>query len=384
MRNILLIFTLLTSIGLSAQNFNELSFGTDSTLDIISWNVEHFPKNGNTTIYDLSQAIEALDADIIAFQEITDTTEFINLIDGMPQYEYYIGDLYYIALALIYKPETIKNADINEIYTSYTYWNAFPRSPLVIEFTYMEQDYSVINNHLKCCGDGTLDMDNEDNNEFRRYSACNYLKTFIDNNMSDIPVIVLGDMNDELDDNTSNNVFQMFIDDEDNYRFDDMDIALGDESNFSYPAYQTSYYSPSHLDHILITDELFDIADNAASGTEVIKIDELFSDWDEYYDDMSDHRPIGIKLYTGTSLSVENNTPETLNIFPNPAANKIHITNEIEISEIQIFSSDGRLILSETPNKRNFSLNISELDSGSYILIAKNQTGNITQRLIKL
>jgi endonuclease/exonuclease/phosphatase family metal-dependent hydrolase len=378
MRHTLLVFALLTSIGLSAQNFEELSFGTDSTLDIITWNVENFPKNENTTINDLSQAIEALDADIIAFQEITDTTEFINLIDGMPQYEYYIGDLYYIALALIYKPETIENADINEIYTSYTYWNAFPRSPLVIEFTYMGQDYSVINNHLKCCGEGNLDMDNEDNNEFRRYSACNYLKTFIDQTMRDIPVVVLGDMNDELDDITSNNVFQMFIDDEDNYRFDDMDIALGDDSNWSYPSY------PSHLDHILITNELFNIADHAASVTEVIKVDELFSNWDAYYSNISDHRPMGIKLYTETCLSVENTTPETLNIFPNPAVNQIHITNDLEILEIQIFSSDGRLILSETPNKRSFILNISELDSGSYILKATNQTGNITRRLIKL
>ena len=38
-----------------------------------------------------------------------------------------------------------------EIYTSQPYWNAFPRSPQVLELTFNNEEYVIIDNHLKCC-----------------------------------------------------------------------------------------------------------------------------------------------------------------------------------------------------------------------------------------
>ena len=64
--------------------------------------------------------------------------------------------------------------------------------------------------------------------------------------------MVIGDFNDELNDNFINNIFQNFIDDFENYLFTDMSIANGNPQNFSFPNW------PSHIDHILITNELFD------------------------------------------------------------------------------------------------------------------------------
>lgn len=378
MRNTLLTFMILLSFSALGQNFDELNFGTDSTLDIITWNVENFPKNGNTTINYLEQTIEALDADIIAFQEIGETEDFISIIDNMPQYDYYIGDWYYTALVFIYKPEIIKNVNLYEIYTSSAYWSPFPRSPLVIEFTCLGQEYAIINNHLKCCGDGYLEMNNDEDEEFRRYSACSLLKTFIDDTMDDIPVIVLGDMNDELDDPVSNNVFQLFINDTSNYRFNDMDIATGDNSNWSYPSY------PSHLDHILITNELFDIADNTASKTEVIKVDDVFSSWWDYDYNLSDHRPVGIKLYSGTGLNSNEFIKETLSIFPNPANNKIQISANNNILQVEIISTDGRQMLSLNTEGKNIPINIEKLSEGTYILKAKSDKGIIIEKFIKL
>ena len=52
-----------------AQN-NYLNFGTSNTLDIVTWNLEWFPKNGNITIDSLKSIIEKIDADVYAFQEI--------------------------------------------------------------------------------------------------------------------------------------------------------------------------------------------------------------------------------------------------------------------------------------------------------------------------
>ena len=63
---------------------------------------------------------------------------------------------------------------------------------------------------------------------------------------------MLGDLNDDLADDQQDNVFITFIDSPEAYRFTDMEIAEGPEYNWSYPTW------PSHLDHILITNELFD------------------------------------------------------------------------------------------------------------------------------
>ena len=48
-------------------------------------------------------------------------------------------------------------------------------------------------------------------------------------------MLVIGDYNDELDDGNDNNIFQNFIDDNDNYLFADMSIATGNPQNFSFP-----------------------------------------------------------------------------------------------------------------------------------------------------
>ena len=61
--------------------------------------------------------------------------------------------------------------------------------------------------------------------------------------------------------------FKNFIDDDTNYLFADMLIAQGNSMNWSYPTW------PSHLDHILITNELFADFQNFNSHVSVIRID---------------------------------------------------------------------------------------------------------------
>ena len=70
----------------------------------------------------------------------------------------------------------------------------------------------------------------------------------------------------------------MFLNDSQNYFFTDLEIAQGSSTGWSFPNW------PSHLDHILITDELFDDLNN--SQVQTIKIDEyLDGGWYEYDDD---------------------------------------------------------------------------------------------------
>ena len=285
MKNILILFAFI-AFSLS-QDLDELYFGTDNDLDIMTWNIEWFPKNGQVTIDYVGQIIEALEIDVLAIQEVDDILSFNQVINGLDNYEGYLESSWFAGLAYIYNTQTVEINNIYEIYTSSPYWSPFPRSPMVMDMNFMNENYIIINNHFKCCGDDNMNLNDDDDEETRRYIASNLLKEYVDNYFPDSNVIILGDLNDELNDNPNDNVFQMILDDFENYFFTDMDIAQGNSAGWSYPSW------PSHLDHILITNELFD--NNLY--VEVIRIDDFMDGGFSQYDqNISDHRPVALKL----------------------------------------------------------------------------------------
>jgi endonuclease/exonuclease/phosphatase family metal-dependent hydrolase len=284
---IFLVYSMIPTIV--AQNLEDLFFGDESSLDIATWNIEWFPKNDQVTVNYVTEIIELLDLDILAIQELDDTTMFDQMLENLPLYSGYYQSSWFAGLAYIYKTDLIEVNDIYEIYTTSPYWNAFPRSPMVLDVNFMGENYFIINNHFKCCGDGIIDFDDMSDEENRRYTAINLIKEYIDNNLPDNNVIVLGDLNDDIAESSSNNVFQEVLDDSTHYQFADLEIAQGNSSEWSFPNW------PSHLDHILITNELFDSANNLEVQT--IKIDEyLDGGWNEYDQNISDHRPVAMKL----------------------------------------------------------------------------------------
>ena len=64
MKKLLLILLCLLLIGAS-QSLNDLSFGSTDNLDIITCNLEWFPRNGQTTIDSLTSAISKLEVNNI-------------------------------------------------------------------------------------------------------------------------------------------------------------------------------------------------------------------------------------------------------------------------------------------------------------------------------
>ena len=277
------------AVTLVAQDLEDLSFGDDNSLDVATWNIEWFPKNSQITIDYVTEIINLLDLDILAIQEVDDTTMFDQMLDSLPAYSGHYESSWFAGLAYIYKTGLVEINDIYEIYTTSSYWNAFPRSPMVIDINFMGENYFIINNHFKCCGDGIIDFDDTSDEENRRYTAINLIKEYIDNNLSNNKVIVLGDLNDDIAEAPPNNVFQEVLDDSTHYRFANLEISQGNSSEWSFPNW------PSHLDHILITDELFNRVNNSVVQT--IKIDEyLDGGWNEYDQNISDHRPVAIKL----------------------------------------------------------------------------------------
>ena len=220
----------------------------------------------------------------MALQEIGSQSYFNNLVNSLTGWDGERTSGSY-GLAYVYKSD-LNILDIYEIDELDKY--EFSRTPYMLTVNWKNDIVYIINNHYKCCGDGTINYANSSDEEYRRLRSIQMTKTYLDTFYADKSVVILGDMNDELNDSESNNIFIEFIEDI-LYNFTDYDIALGGSSNWSYPTW------PSHLDHILITNELY----NNHDTTYTILAEDFFSGWEEYDNIISDHRPMGIRLTFG-------------------------------------------------------------------------------------
>jgi exonuclease III len=219
-----------------------------------------------------------MNVDIIAMQEIWGDGASVSFENLKTKLDGWDGSRKSSGLAYLYKTELIFNrlSEIEEL-------NDILRTPYLLSINIDGENIFIINNHLRAnYNDGNWDED-------ERKEALGKLEEYINQFLPEENVILLGDLNDELND--SMNVFQNFINDSTNYKFVDMDLAYGSKANWSYPGW------PSHLDHILITNELFDEFDNEGSSVQTIRLEEYFDNgWTEYENYISDHRPVGLRL----------------------------------------------------------------------------------------
>lgn len=363
---------------LNAQSLDDLEFGTPNSFDILTWNIEWFPKRNTTEDY-VATIIEQLDAEVLAIQEIDDERLFKDMIDGISGYEVYIPSSYANGLGYVYKNNGFTINAIYKIYNSSAYWGVFPRSPLLMDLTVNNERLIIINNHFKCCGDGDLDLDNTNDSEFRRYEASRLLKAYIDDYLPNEKVIILGDLNDLLTDDPANNVFQMYLDDPTNFAFADMAIANGNATNWSYPNW------PSHLDHILVTNELFPYVNNNSTNVSTIRLDDYFSGGFSSYDfHVSDHRPVGIQLdINALPISNPSDTP-IFTLWPNPSTGTFNLElSKTNLSHlIEVFDTKGRLVHKQIVTEfRNISLNL-KLNKGVYLVKVEGNYESQTKQLI--
>jgi len=254
--------------------------GSSDRFEVVTFNLKEFPLDDDVTIKYVSKLLSQMDADIVAVQEISTEDNLKKLADALPGWSSLFSPekSWTMSLGYLYKTSEI-NLDETEteaLFPDDSY--SFPRPPLKIKITHVPTGESlfIINNHLKCCSG--------EDNVARRRSASEKLKDYIDTNLPDEKVIVVGDMNDRIDEDEADNVFWNFISDSGNYRFADMGIATGNSMYWSYPSW------PSHIDHLLITNECFDDVDTVFTT----RADACLL---EYKSTVSDHRPVELVLF---------------------------------------------------------------------------------------
>lgn len=264
-RNILLLTITDESFVADTKYENCLDPLESDELNVVTWNIEFFPMNGSTTISLVSEIIENMNADVIAVQEINSISNFNTLVDGLVGWEGQIINLSgSLDIGYLYKTSEISVVSDAKVSVS----SVSPRPPVEITLKHKDGlEVTLLNIHLKCCGGSS--------NISRRATASAAIKDYIDQNLPNDNVILLGDFNGGI--NTS--PFDNFRTDVDNYLFADAEIEAGSQSNWSYPSW------PSHLDHILITNEL---VDNLVA-VKTLRLNVCLSN---YLSVVSDHRPV--------------------------------------------------------------------------------------------
>ena len=147
------------------------AYGSPETLDILTWNVEHFPKNNNT-IDTLASVLSDLYVDIVALQEIESTNSLIDVANQLgDNWVAYRSDSNSSWGELSYLINT-DNVDI--LQAPYTILNQHEyefawRAPYLLKISYNGLEYTLINIHYKCC----------DGSEDRRLESSIYLDQYI-------------------------------------------------------------------------------------------------------------------------------------------------------------------------------------------------------------
>jgi hypothetical protein len=82
------------------------------------------------------------------------------------------------------------------------------------------------------------------------------------------------------------------------------------------------------------------------------------------------------------ALSLEDNALAKVKLYPNPASNNIRFTN-IQEATIMITDVTGKVVLQTEGVDENSIINVSNLNSGIYLVNIKNESMNETIKFVK-
>jgi hypothetical protein len=275
-------------ISVSRGFLTGATINKDLTFDVVNWNIEWFgstdpgqgPTDINLQLQNVKKVIEDLDADVYAFQEITSLSKFQELVAALPAYGMAVspatsagGEFAEEAqkLTYLFKLATVDTIQTRVLLTGVTpeslvnypstperFW-ASGRLPFLMDIKTningVQQNITLVNVHTRSNGGGESAANPR--YAMRRYDV-NVLKDSLDTYYSNVPLILLGDYNDDLDETvadqtaptvgTSETSFINYINDPDNYI--PITISLSKAGLRTFPSFEDV------IDHQIISNDL--------------------------------------------------------------------------------------------------------------------------------
>jgi hypothetical protein len=293
-------------------------------------------------------------------------------------------------LAFAYKTDVIDSVEAGFLNTdwdeSQVNFNPFAgRNPFHFVFNVTVNGTTVENVHAVTIHAKALGSEEDYR---RRQDDSRQLKEYIDQMYPDERVVILGDMNDQLTANIYNggeSPYQNFLDDTLNYRF--LTLSLEERGQFSY-----AFSGGSMLDHIMITDELYDI--HFDGTTQLVNPSYIGS----YLSSTSDHYPVLSRFDLELATSSEHDIyadqlrPERITLeanYPNPFNPSTTISYSLDEAQeisLKVFDLMGREVatLSNgeiTAGSHTATFDASGLASGVYIYQLQTETSVLTRKM---
>lgn len=341
-----ILYVVLASVVVASPTPGQrlLPVGRDETLDVATWNIEHFgndhlPPDDAAQFENAFEIVRQSAIDLWAIQEIDDEGDFHRLIDRLGSDWAGIVDEAgtNTRIGFIYRRNVISVLSATNPLTEHAHDFA-GRPPLMLEaaVTLAGRTFPMwfITVHMKAFADPAAYE--------RRRSAGRSLKNYIDATpLGQAPVIVLGDFNDELARSITpgrGTPYEPILADTARYRF--VTRPLDDADLHTWCDTETCKRG-STIDHILITDELF----AAHLSTDRYDLLDPAIGIHHYTTTTSDHLPVYARFKLPSEQRDEPSAFELTGIFPNPVRDAADISytalNDGTIT-LRLFDALGR------------------------------------------
>ncbi|MEO1050397.1 MAG: endonuclease/exonuclease/phosphatase family protein [Bacteroidota bacterium] len=308
---------------------DDLSIPRDETFDIATWNIEWFGSESNSPASsDAEQRdsvltiIQGLDVDVLAVQEITDTTLFRELVDLLPGYDFILSDFVSRPndggekqrVGFIYKTSTVAPdfSETKALLTSvHPFYNGgdgsflvgYPNEPdrfyasgrmpflLVADVTIdgVTERLHIVNIHARA----NSGSDAQNRYDMRKFDV-EVLKDTLDTQYADANLILLGDYNDDLDFTVADiastvSSYEEYVNDSANYT--PVSITLSEQG------FRSFVFRDNMIDHITTSNEAdeFYIEGTARVGYEFFDSD--------FANTASDHFPVSARFEFAEEVS---------------------------------------------------------------------------------
>ncbi|MFT2009038.1 T9SS-dependent choice-of-anchor J family protein [Pontibacter sp. 13R65] len=264
------------------------SLARNNTLDIVTWNMEWFgssstgPSDVELQYQNAKKVMQTLNADIFAFQEVSNDDLMRQLVGEMEGYDYVNSEVYSYSqkegsgtldpqkLYIVYKEDvvTVKSEKVllNKLYQDILAGQTLPNYPSSSDsfwasgrLPYMVQVDAVMNGVAQRLHLVNIHARANSGTDVSRYNMRDYdvkvLKDSLDAQYPNVNLVLLGDFNDDVDISVVNNLpssYKVFVDDTEKYKAITYDLSTTGAYTYASGAYQ------SFLDHILISNPLAD------------------------------------------------------------------------------------------------------------------------------
>ncbi|MEN9884600.1 MAG: hypothetical protein RLZZ420_1817, partial [Bacteroidota bacterium] len=369
------------------------TFSRDQTLDIVNWNIEWFgskttgfgPADDDLAQANIKKIMDSLNADVYAFSEVVDTLRFSKLIASMPEYGYKLTDYcsgaasnntaaYAVGqkLAFVYRKSIFSNIAargmLRQSESARVNW-ANGRFPFLNEATFNSNLGGAKINFILLHGkSGNTLADHQ-----KRVDATKELKDSLDLFFKHMPLVILGDFNDDLDTAITSGIsalpsaYASFVNDS---------VGLSHYKAVSFLLSRTGSRTlssyPDPVDHIFLSDEL---KQTYLDGS--VRVVYETGKWvKNYTTTTSDHYPVisRLKMKAGTITSVSNPVAATV-VKVMQAGHLLTLSASMQAVNVAIaaYTLQGELLyskdkISSRAGLLHHQIDVSRWIPGTYVL----------------